>query len=73
VGDKPLLGWRKRAIDFAFMGCSFLCQRLNGVSSSKMVDVDVDYSKFLGKDYMKTQKLPTKASTIVSNHTSWLD
>ena len=34
---------------------------------------DYDYSEFLGKDYLETQKLPVKASTLVSNHQCWLD
>jgi hypothetical protein len=35
--------------------------------------VDFDYSEYLGPDYLKSQKLPAKASTIVSNHQAWLD
>jgi len=35
--------------------------------------VDYDYSEYLGKDYLKTQKLPKKASTIVANHQAWID
>ena len=35
--------------------------------------VDVDYSEYLGPDYLSTQELPPKASTIVCNHQCWLD
>jgi len=54
VGEKPLLGWRKRAIDFAYMSCCGTTLKLTGASSCKMIDADFDYSKFLGKDYLKT-------------------
>lgn len=40
---------------------------------TKNVIKDCDYSEYLGKDYLKTQKLPKKASTIVANHQAWLD
>ena len=39
----------------------------------RVIESDVDYTKYLGKDYKTTQKLPTKVATIVANHTSWLD
>lgn len=44
----------------AFMSVSF--ERIN-----------YDYSYYLGADYLKTQQLPKKASTVVANHQSWID
>lgn len=35
--------------------------------------VDFDYSPYLGPDYKETQVPPNYISTIVSNHSSWLD
>lgn len=35
--------------------------------------VDTDYSNYLGKDYKKTQQLPPKTSTIVTNHQTFFD
>jgi lysophosphatidylcholine acyltransferase/lyso-PAF acetyltransferase len=35
--------------------------------------VKYDYSKYLGADYLKTQKFPNNISTYVSNHVSWSD
>jgi len=37
-------------------------------------DVDsVDYRKYLGPTYQATTPYPSKVSTIVCNHSSWLD
>jgi 1-acyl-sn-glycerol-3-phosphate acyltransferase len=35
--------------------------------------IDFDYTPFLGPDYKETQIIPKKVSTIISNHSSWLD
>lgn len=35
--------------------------------------VDFDYTPFLGPGYRDTQNEPKHISTIVSNHSSWLD
>jgi len=35
--------------------------------------VDFDYSAYLGPNYKATQVPPKHISTIVSNHSSWLD
>lgn len=35
--------------------------------------VEMDYSEYLGKDYLKTQKKVKMAPTLVSNHLTWLD
>jgi 1-acyl-sn-glycerol-3-phosphate acyltransferase len=41
--------------------------------SSSLHFVEADYSYYLGNDYRTTTKAPLRASTIVSNHCSWLD
>jgi 1-acyl-sn-glycerol-3-phosphate acyltransferase len=43
-----------------------------GMHSSRKT-IEYDYSEYLGKDYLKTQKLPKRVSTIISNHITWLD
>lgn len=35
--------------------------------------VDFDYTPFLGPNYKETQVPPKHISTIISNHSSWLD
>lgn len=41
--------------------------------SVKYQTIHYDYSYYLGEGYEQTQKLPKKASTVVSNHQSWMD
>lgn len=71
-GDKPITGWRKFLIDTAYKIC---CTTVPLVcfARAKLIDSDFDYSEYLGSDYLKTQTLPKKASTIIANHQSWLD
>lgn len=45
---------------------------LSGMRTSRKV-VDFDYTPFLGPGYKETQIPPKHLSTIVSNHSSWLD
>lgn len=35
--------------------------------------IDFDYSQYLGPDYKEKQVLPKHISTIVSNHSAWID
>jgi 1-acyl-sn-glycerol-3-phosphate acyltransferase len=37
------------------------------------VNVDFDYTPYLGPDYMEEIKTMKRVSTIVSNHSSWCD
>jgi hypothetical protein len=39
---------------------------------TKLTELDVDYSEYLGDDYLKLKK-NIKTSTFISNHISWLD
>jgi len=55
--DKPIIGFRRKVIDFAYWQCTISLCFLTG-SRIKLIDSDCDYSEFLGKDYKKTQKLP---------------
>ena len=65
-------GCRKNIINFLFYVCSTFFQFLAGVSSNIEM-VDYDYSYYLGENYDKSNKKSVNTSTIVSNHTSWLD
>lgn len=38
-----------------------------------MKEVDADYSEYLGKDYKSKEKKPKVVSTLVSNHSSYID
>jgi 1-acyl-sn-glycerol-3-phosphate acyltransferase len=64
-----LRGWVNKTYCQLLIGLSI---RICGMSFETKF-VDFDYSKYLGPDYLKTQKLPAKASTIVSNHQGSLD
>lgn len=72
LGKEPLTGWRRVANEAAYRGLCWCIVTNCGVSQMKHHPV-VDYSEYLGKDYRQTQKLPPKASTLVANHSSWLD
>lgn len=41
--------------------------------STSIKKADYDYTEYLGPDYKKTNKKTKRVSTIISNHTSWLD
>jgi hypothetical protein len=73
IGDKPITGWRKHTTMYAYKLCSGTVQSSCGGSYKLIDQPDFDYSKWLGKDYLKTQKLPEKASIIVANHQTWFD
>ena len=34
---------------------------------------EVDYSYYLGPDYLRNRRKIAKTSTLISNHSSWLD
>ena len=66
-GKKPIVGFRKTVIDWAYWYVTKSIALGSG-ANVKLIESDCDYSEFLGKDYKKTQVLPKKTSTIVSNH-----
>lgn len=72
-GKNPLTGFRLWANWFGYMCCTGTIVTASFVRMKKHNVVHCDYSEYLGPDYLKTQQLPKKASTIVSNHSSWLD
>ena len=72
-GKTPLTGLRLWANWFAYFCSSFVIVSASFVRMKKHNVEHCDYSKYLGPDYLKTQQLPKKASTIVANHQSWLD
>ncbi len=67
---EPITGWRATVIKLIYK--INLPPILSGYRI-RVINSDFDYSYYLGKDYKRNQQLPKKASTIVSNHTSWLD
>ena len=73
MGKNPLKGLRLWANFLAYKIASWLIIKASGITVTKHVVNELDYSKYLGKDYLKNQKLPKKASTIVANHQAWID
>lgn len=71
-GKQPITGWRKPAVLWINQSLTWLICTACGMKI-KVNNCDYDYSEYLGKDYLKTQKLPAKASTLVVNHQAWLD
>lgn len=67
---EPITGWRATVIKLIYK--LNLPPILSGYRI-RVINSDFDYSYYLGKDYKRNQQLPKKTSTIVSNHTSWLD
>ena len=41
--------------------------------STKLKKINLDYSEYLGPDYLETQDNSIRTSTLVCNHVSWLD
>jgi 1-acyl-sn-glycerol-3-phosphate acyltransferase len=72
IENQPIRGCRKRIIN-----CLYWTQaKLEGIFyfyRTSYKKVDFDYSYYLGEDYKKTQQLPARISTFVSNHASWYD
>lgn len=62
-------GLRKRIIHtyYRFAGSSYIA--VCGISSSTKTHDEIKYTKYLGPNYSRNEY----ASTIVSNHVSWLD
>jgi 1-acyl-sn-glycerol-3-phosphate acyltransferase len=66
-------GCRKWMIAFMYHVCSTFFLWVCGVYSTTIKQVDFDYTYYLGKDYKKETRKPIRVSTIVSNHTCYLD
>lgn len=45
----------------------------SGIPRMKVINLEVDYSDYLGPDWKPSQLKDKKATAIVSNHISWLD
>ena len=65
-------GCRKWIINFMYHVCTTLFLIVSGMRTSVKY-VDLDYSEYLGPNYKLNQKKIKRTSTIVCNHTSWLD
>jgi len=65
-------GCRKWCIMFFFRLTCNLFLIIAGMRTS-LVYKDVDYEYYLGPDYRKASILSRRTSTIICNHTSWLD
>lgn len=71
--DGPLYGWRRRVICFFYKHEANFLLRFSLAIKVNSRYIKYDYSKYLGPDYLKTQKFPKHISTYVSNHVSWTD
>lgn len=65
-------GCRKRVIRYIYRACCGFGIFTAGMTT-KVTYQDVDYSYYLGEGYKSRYKDIKKTSTIVSNHSSWLD
>jgi 1-acyl-sn-glycerol-3-phosphate acyltransferase len=66
-------GCRKWMIAFMYHVCCTFFLWVCGVYSTSLKYMDADYTSYLGIDYKKENNKPKRTSTIVSNHTCWLD
>ena len=71
--DQPVSGLRKKLIQKAYNTLSMLLLRVGLAIKVQHKYIKYDYSKYLGQDYLRTQKFPKDISTYVSNHVSWSD
>jgi len=60
-------------IAFMYHVCCTFFLWVNGIYSTSLTYMEYDYSEYLGEDYKKELTKPKRVSTIVSNHTCWLD
>ena len=68
----PVSGCRKKLIECTVKFWTFLQLKLAGIRW-KVKHLEIDYSRYLGPDYMNDPKKDMHVSTIVSNHVSWFD
>lgn len=66
-------GFRKWMIAFMYHVCCTFFLWVCGIFYTSHKNMDADYSAYLGIDYKKEERKPKRTSTLVSNHTSWLD
>jgi lysophosphatidylcholine acyltransferase / lyso-PAF acetyltransferase len=59
-------------IQFTYTWVSRGLNFFGGMRTSRTV-IDYDYTSFLGPNYKETQVEPKHLSTLISNHSSWLD
>lgn len=69
---EPLKGCRSFFITHTYKIISRLLMFLAGMITFRR-RVDFDYTPYLGPNYNETTNPPKHVSTIVSNHSSWLD
>ena len=69
---KPITGWRAPYMKYPYIFLGYYISFCCGLSSSKTIVKQQDYSFYLGPDYMKDIK-PKFVSIFVSNHISWID
>ena len=65
-------GCRKSFIDGAYRCCAAICTVATGLTVSKE-SIELDYSEYLGADYLSKYRDIKKTSMIVSNHVGFLD
>ena len=69
--EDPLVGIRKKLFRICIKIAGFLFLILEGVWP-KYIDMDYDYTEYLGKQYNKEIKRED-VSTLISNHVSQID
>jgi hypothetical protein len=67
-------GCRKRFVGWLYSANGKLWMFLCGFIPTKVVKLDTDYTEWLGEGYKDNYKKDVKfTSTVVCNHTSWID
>ncbi len=69
---EPVKDCRKALVTFVYKLVSRILILMAGMRTVRKT-VDYDYTPFLGPNYKETQIAPKHISTILSNHSSWLD
>lgn len=70
--ENHITGCRATAIRYVFKFFSAALMFSIGMRSTRR-KVDYDYSEYLGPNYKKEQILPKHVSTLIVNHSTWID
>jgi 1-acyl-sn-glycerol-3-phosphate acyltransferase len=72
--SKELPQWRKKCIKLSLFFCCYVATRLHLFMTVNEIQVDADYSEYLGPNWKTELKKYNKViPTIVTNHSSFLD
>ena len=70
--DRPVVGCRRKAIGYIYKFFSATLMTAISMRSTKR-KIDFDYTEYLGEGYKETTVYPKFVSTIISNHSTWVD